>query len=354
MSNKVIIAIIAFCGSVTIASLVAAIVFGLEAADNSSASVVVPEPPTIIVTPQYGDLSTTKPREGENPCDGMKVGLDNVECIADAIGPQAGGDVTKGYVGGLDVDHEPIKTPYFQNSMCPVNVHWHLGAEHKSDGEYDVNGTGPSHLTDGYDRRLAAGTEVRGGFRCNFYDASDPKFTQVYDWKHCVDMVVGETYEVHWPHSAAGACGTPNQYQTPFYDGVFCNQQMILDGLDRLPELVGVQAQVFTIVNDESYYYPDLFRGMIVDGEYGQDIAKYTGSTTGTTRNNEICSAYSPITWQVDRKCQLISASSFDKMCADMKSQRDDMSEDLYPHGSRELVDDEFTANNQVRKLRGN
>ena len=36
-------------------------------------------------------------------------------------------------------------------------------------------------------------------------------------------MRVGETYEVHWPHSALGACGTPLQYQTPFYDGVFCN-----------------------------------------------------------------------------------------------------------------------------------
>merc|ERR1711998_115757 len=31
------------------------------------------------------------------------------------------------------------------------------------------------------------------------------------------------TYEVHWPHSAIGACNTPYQYQSPFYDGVFCN-----------------------------------------------------------------------------------------------------------------------------------
>jgi hypothetical protein len=35
-------------------------------------------------------------------------------------------------------------------------------------------------------------------------------------------MKVGETYEVHWPHPALGDCGTPNQFQTPFYDGVFC------------------------------------------------------------------------------------------------------------------------------------
>merc|ERR1712146_514670 len=83
---------------------------------------------------------------------------------------------------------------------------------------------------------------------------------------------------------------------------------------------------------------PDLFKGMIVAGDYGSDIAYYTGSTTGTTRDNDICSAYSPITWQVDRKCHMISASSFDKMCADMKTQADDMSDDLYAHGSRKLV----------------
>merc|ERR1712019_312714 len=108
-------------------------------------------------------------------------------------------------------------------------------------------------------------------------------------------------------------------------------------------------SQVFTVINDERYFYPDLIRGMIVDGKFGADIAKYTGSTTGTSRNNEICSRYTPITWQVDRKCHLISASSFDKMCADMKEQRDDMSMDLHAHGARELVADEFAADNLQR-----
>jgi len=90
---------------------------------------------------------------------------------------------------------------------------------------------------------------------------------------------------------------------------------------------------------------------MIVDGEiFGTDMAIYTGSTTGTSRDNEICSQYAPITWQVDRTCHMISASSFDKMCADMKSQRDDMSDDLYAHGSRILVDDSLTADNQQNR----
>jgi len=164
-------------------------------------------------------------------------------------------------------------------------------------------------------------------------------------------MHVGETYEVHWPHSALGACGTPNQYQYPFYDGVFCGATSALLGTLTAQDIassVGVQGQVFTIINDESYYYPDLARGMIVDTDnnMGVDMAAYTGSTTGTSRDNTVCSAYTPITWQVDRKCHLISASSFDKMCADMKQMRDDMTADLYPHGARELVLSSLAADN--------
>jgi hypothetical protein len=55
---------------------------------------------------------------------------------------------------------------------------------------------------------------------------------------------------------------------------------------------------------------------------------------------------YAPITWQVDRSCHMISASSFDKMCADMQAQQDDMAGDTHPHGSRVTVIDELTANN--------
>lgn len=276
---------------------------------------------------------------GSNVCAGKKPDLPNVDCVVDAltnVGPQAGANVTKGYVGGLATESVPVTTPYWMNGMCPVNVHWHLGAEHLSEGEFDQEGTGPGEL-----ETVDGG--IDGGFRCKLFDDTDPKFTKPYEWKHCIGMNVGETYEVHWPHSAAGACGTPNQFQTPFYDGVFCTDGVLTDTASQ----VGVQAQVFTIVNDESFFWPDLMRGMIVDGEMGMDVAKYTGSTTGSSRNNIICSQYSPITWQVDRKCHMISASTFDKMCADMKTQRDDMTLDLFPHGSRTLVDDRLVANNQ-------
>lgn len=285
--------------------------------------------------------------------------LANGVCTELAV-PQAGADVTAGGTqGGLATDSEPLTGNFVNHGLCPVNVHWHLGAEHRNtlaaDGKqrFDESGLGPA----GEDRRLAA--NARQGNRCYHYDANDERFTTEYKWQHCVGMKVGETYEVHWPHSKAGACGTPSQFQTPFYDGVFCrhgdgeNQINLLAGtpdhkaVDGLATKVGVEAQVFTVINDEDYYYPDLMRGMIIAGDMGTDMAYYTGSTTGDGRNNaDQCSSYSPITWQVDRKCHLISASTFDKMCADMKLQLDDMSDDLYPHGSRETVSNEFTGDN--------
>merc|ERR1712086_40131 len=96
-----------------------------------------------------------------------------------------------------------------------------------------------------------------------------------------------------------------------------------------------------------------MIRGMIVDADMGMgtDVTYYTGSTTGTSRDNDLCSQYTPITWQVDRKCHMISASSFDKLCYDMKMQRDDMSGDMHAHGARELVPAAMVANNQVRHL---
>jgi hypothetical protein len=300
---------------------------------------------------------------GDNPCAGKKPKhaapgdnyFSNVECVVDGILQtleQAGTNVTKGYKGELEATgREPITTAYWEAGMCAVNVHWHLGAEHLSVGEFDSHGSGPKEEDHEHDHRRLGDGAVRKGFQCHHFNAHDPKFTTPYQWKHCVGMVVGETYEVHWPHSAAGACGTPYQYQSPFYDGVFCKDGIIsLDPLNTYKK-IGVQAQIYTIVNDEAYYYPEMIRGMIVEGSFGSDVGKYTGSTTGTSRDNTICSRYTPITWQVDRKCHLISASSFDKMCADMKAQRDDMAIDLHAHGARELVASHLAADNHKRKM---
>jgi len=298
---------------------------------------------------------------GTNPCNNKKAltqpGMNNKNCFLNGVRnalEQAGGDVTQGYNGSINTSITPITVPYFKTTLCPVNVHWHLGAEHRSAGQFDETGTSPSNNLSPATklpntRRLSS---VRYGYACKKYSTSNLKFNTEYPWRYCKDMHVGETYEVHWPHSSLGACGTPNQYQTPFYDGVFCGATASALGnlsLQGIASNVGVQGQVFTIINDENYYYPDLVRGMIVDSDNGMgiDVAVYTGSTTGTSRNNQECSAYAPITWQVDRKCHIISASSFDKMCADMAQMRDDMSNDLHAHGARELVWSNLTANNQ-------
>jgi len=323
---------------------------------KSSKFQVVPMPGKPLFSEAKNYCHNKKPASKTPKPTGSKTGdyFANTNCtlesgVLDAL-EQSATNVTLGYKGEIDTTgRAPITTSYLEAGLCPVNVHWHLGTEHYSVGEYTDKGMGPKMdyvEDDGSGRRLG---QARLGGRCHKYNANDAKFTTKYQWHHCKDMHVGETYEVHWPHSGAGACGTPYQYQTPFYDGVFCRDGIVsLDPLNTFSK-IGVQGQIFTIVNDEAYYYPELIRGAIVDGEMWKHVTKYTGSTTGTSRNNVICSRFTPITWQVDRKCHLISASSFDKMCADMKNMAADMTNDLHPHGSRELVISKMAADNHQR-----
>jgi len=301
------------------------------------------------VDPNYNYCADMKPYHA-GPHDSY---FDNVDCMHESVTAtleQAGANVTKGYIGGMDVhDRVPITKHYSETDLCPVNVHWHWGAEHLSEGEYDEHGYGPvSDSHDDHHRQM--GELMLLGRRCYHYDAHDPKFKDDYQWEFCKDMKIGETYEVHWPHSAAGACGTDWQYQSPFYDGVFCKDGIITIAPLNTYEKIGVQGQVFTIVNSDEaeYQYDNLIEGMWVDSTHGADMAYYTGSTTGTSRDaGTTCSRYTPITWQVDRKCHMISARSFDILCRDMLDKKDDMSGDVHPHGAREVVLDHLVANNQ-------
>jgi len=270
--------------------------------------------------------------------------------------PQSGMDVTgDGEYGDLDYSgvglFEPILTNYEEAGLCAVNVHWHLGAEHRSEGQFDENGSGPPD----HHRALAGGADVRLGLQCHYYDEEDSIYTTPYEWEYCKGMEVGQTYEIHWPHSAAGDCGTEWQYQYPFYVGVFCKPDVISLG-DSPPfnvnKKIGVEGQVFVIVNsdDEVYQNDDLFDGAWKDATHWQNVATYIGSTTGTSRDNEVCSFYAPITWKVDRICHQFSAKSVDLMCKKMLEQPDDMEPDVWPHGARELVLTNFTSANMYRK----
>ena len=141
---------------------------------------------------------------GMNPCEDMKYNstsapssaMSNVACFGDVTdvtdvtvataGPQAGADVTTGQytdqagvaddTGLLATDSTPITTTLADGGLCAVNVHWHIGAEHRSVGQYDEAGQGPT--VQGGGRRLSGGGDApREGHRCNNkYDDTDSKF----------------------------------------------------------------------------------------------------------------------------------------------------------------------------------
>merc|ERR1719454_2769924 len=99
--------------------------------------------------------------EGAKPTDDAFNNFDCEDAVAGAI-EQAGANVTEGYVGLIDNSATPpITTTYRAAGLCPVNVHWHLGAEHLSVGEYDEHGDGPHDdyelaTDDGHHRLLAS------------------------------------------------------------------------------------------------------------------------------------------------------------------------------------------------------
>lgn len=71
-------------------------------------------------------FSTRRPPSGENICEGAgDPRFPNIPCFDDdgglVAGGQAGANVTAGYIGGIESDHEPLTVPYYQAGLCPVN-----------------------------------------------------------------------------------------------------------------------------------------------------------------------------------------------------------------------------------------
>merc|ERR1719329_1365063 len=83
------------------------------------------------------------------------------------------------------------------NEMALVNVHWHLGAEHKSD-EYnnDAMTESTGQAPAGVKRIGWFGGTLPTDFNTNRADAADVPV--------CVETKVGDVIEVHWVHSSAG------------------------------------------------------------------------------------------------------------------------------------------------------
>jgi hypothetical protein len=71
-------------------------------------------------------LSSFFDTEEDIVCAGAKLAFENKICVdLEVVPPQAGANVTKGYVGNLDVNGTvPNTNPYWKSGMCAVNVHW--------------------------------------------------------------------------------------------------------------------------------------------------------------------------------------------------------------------------------------
>lgn len=246
--------------------------------------------------------------------------------------PQSPRDVSAGSAATgkarvrVDGNASPIAGSDADKKLKHVNTHFHLGAEHKSSGEYDK-----LHVTPSGRRLLDASTEY--GFYCDDVSWIQPLSTTAYDWQYCENTEVGKTYEVHWVYSSGGASGD------------------ITDGLGgalayQNNPTVTVRAQVYHVVNDATYNVAGLVDGWKFPALQAIDTVTYSGSTTGRSYNNDDSCSPLQVTWQVDRKCQAISASSFDDMCKAMKDRG--MSADLEPHASRDLVSAALSSDDLV------
>merc|ERR1719330_631873 len=95
-------------------------------------------------------IFTDNPCKNHKPTDALKAGdgyFNNEACMVKGVvnvAEQSGANVTVGYKGMMDGSaHPPIMERFWKKGLCPVNVHWHTGAEHLSVGQFDEKGTGP-------------------------------------------------------------------------------------------------------------------------------------------------------------------------------------------------------------------
>lgn len=229
-----------------------------------------------------------------------------------------------------------------QAGMLPlVNVHYHLGAEHKSDAYSD--GT-DSEAYDNSVRRLGDSSRrladsVRPGWMCSTADLTTEQ-QAAYSFQYCKgDVQVGKSYEVHYVHSSAGY--TAEELADAEVDGIDDGLGGAANGRGLLNPMVVVQGQVFQIVQGGDTVADMLHGWTVVDHT---DSVMYPGSTTGQSHDNSVCSPYS-ITWHVDKACHRVSPESFDGLCKVMKETYN-LEADLYPHGSRILLDPKWVVTN--------
>ena len=251
--------------------------------------------------------------------------------------PQAPKNVTPGFVGDRPTRFTPLDGN-IPNQFIQVNLHWHLGAEHYSLGEYDITPGGPTARDAEIQSVIPAQPQpstTQPGFFCDVKGFEDK--LNAFNFQHCVDAFVGYTYEFHWVYSSGGPLSDTFQLW-PGLGQVF-NRTIT-------PAIV-VRGQACRVINDESLTAAEIeadYQNFIQQWRQpplGQGV-RYVGSTTGSSVNNEVCSPVTVHGWHVDTKCCTILAQTMDRTCQEMIALG--LADDVKPKGSRELVAKEWSS----------
>lgn len=113
--------------------------------------------------------------------------------------PQTPRDLSTGAEGDMTPKAATL-TDEQANFLPLVNVHFHLGAEHKSDS-YNDGTDSEAYDAQSSGRRLAE--NPRPGWMCPTNALTSSQLTS-YNFQYCEGVEVGKSYEVHYVHSSAG------------------------------------------------------------------------------------------------------------------------------------------------------
>lgn len=268
-------------------------------------------------------------------------------------GPQSPKDLTTDRISdGNRFSAAPVMHRKQMNDMELVNVHFHLGAEHKSDA-YNSNAVSDSGTT-----FTAGGHDVRAGWWATgtAADFHSTRASATPVGSPCEDLYVGDTIEVHWVHSSAGkqAAGSDDPEGTHLTDGL----GNAANGRNLLNPMLHVEGTVYSIVSDdtaETVFDPGknepeknktlLDYHMPKAGE--NDYVRYVGSSTGQSftgnfaAKDQLCSPY-VINWGVDLRLHKVKNTTMVELCQALK--KNNIVTDLKPHGSRVLLHQLFVS----------
>lgn len=231
----------------------------------------------------------------------------------DFAGPQSPRDVT-GVDGSNPYKVEGLQRTTSTEGMRICNVHFHRFAEHRSEGQYDVD-------------------KGREGWACRSAGASSGDGQAAPDENGGLDEQApahdGDTVEVHWAYTT-------------------CPQQLIDEqiaaALEKDPKAITGLAPC-ACPGAEIVFEARIFR---ISKDSGLDtlsntpppptgeLARYFGSTTGAVYNGTC----SPIQsgWRVDRSCGELKLSALEAWLQDPRGAI--LFNESKPHGVRELVTD--------------